>query len=157
MDRCNLSSIMKLVMDGKTDLGDVSMVKRRERVKQLKSISQKLKRRQKQADIEASNRRSLKAFSRVVFAFSTLSSSPIDFSQLHDAVDLPQMQKYLSELFPSLGDLVRSSCPQEISDIVVANLETVKTLDAGDYDGLKIATGLIQVCLLTQSSKVWKN
>ena len=81
----------------------------------------------------------------------------MDFSQLHDAVDLSQMQKYLSELFPSLGDLVRSSCPQEISNIVVANLETVKTLDAGDYDGLKIATGLIQVCLLTQSSKACKN
>ena len=43
IDRVSMTTLMRLVLDGKFDLGDVTMTRRSDRVKQLKSISQCVK------------------------------------------------------------------------------------------------------------------
>ena len=82
----------------------------------------------------------LQSFSRVVFALSTLCdvTAPMAFATL------PEVQAYLSEHGDSLASSVASCCPDEVRNVVVASLDTVKSLETDDYAGLTIATGLIQ-------------
>ena len=91
----------------------------------------------------------LQSFSRLVFAISTMCDvtiPPMSFDSLSG------VQTYLSN--HDLVQMVTSNCPEDVRNVVVSSLNLVKSIDPDNYEGLKIATGLIQFHISSSIGKV---
>ena len=65
---------------------------------------------------------------------------------------LSEVQTYLSN--HDLVLMVTSNCPEDVRNVVASSLKLVKSIDPDDYEGLKIATGLIQFHISSSIGKV---
>ena len=91
----------------------------------------------------------LQSFTRLVFAITTMfdvTVPPMSFDSLSE------VQTYLSN--HDLVLMVTSNCPEDVRNVVASSLNLVKSIDPDDYEGLKIATGLIQFHISSSIGKV---
>ena len=144
--KVTLTTLMRLVMNGKTEFGDVAILARQDRVKQLHSIRRSIKNVDQNLTGGGS---AVESFNRVLFALSTL--------LVDETLTVPPMET-LTEVNAFLRahsavlEHVQKSCPEEIRSLIQRSLAEVSNME--DEDALKVVTGLLQFQIASCIGKV---